>query len=159
MNPSYLVDIARGLATGAISGSRGRPRQTDLCRAVSASYYALFHALAQSNADMLVGSTNRRRPTWQQTYRAPEHSEARRRCGNLEQMRAFPPGIQGFGENFVDMQSLRHAADYAPDTQFTRLQVLDIISIAEVSIAALDSADRESRHSFAIYILLRQRNA
>ena len=74
-------------------------------------------------------------------------------------MRAFPPGIQGFGENFVDMQSLRHAADYAPDTQFTRLQVLDIISIVENSIEALDSADRESKHSFAIYILLRQRNA
>lgn len=159
MNPSYLVDIARGLATGAISGRRGRPRQTDLCRAVSAAYYALFHALAQSNADMLVGSGNRRRPTWRQTYRALEHGEARRRCHNLEQMRAFPTGIRGFGKNFVDMQSLRHTADYDPDAQFTRIEVLDIISIAEESIAALDGADREAKHSFAIYILLRQRNA
>ena len=159
MNPSYLVDIARGLATGAISGSRGRPRQTDLCRAVSAAYYAMFHALAQNNADMLVGAANRRRPTWRQTYRALEHGEARRRCSNLVQMRTFSAEIQWFGENFVDMQSLRHTADYDPDTQFTRLQVLDIISLIEDSIAALNSADHESKHSFAIYILLRQRNA
>ena len=159
MNPSYLVDIARGLATGAISGRRGRPRQTDLCRAVSAVYYAMFHALAQSNADMLVGSANRRRPTWRQTYRALEHGEARRRCSNSTQMQAFPVGIQWFGKNFVDMQRLRHTADYDPDAQFTRIQVLDIISIAEDAIATLDSTDRESKHSFAIYILLRQRNA
>ena len=158
MNPSYLVDIARGLATGAISDTRGRPRQTDLCRAVSASYYALFHALAQSNADMLVGAANRRRPTWRQTYRALEHGEARRRCSNTTQMQAFPVGIKLFGKNFVDMQELRHTADYDPDAQFARLEVLDIISLVEVSIAALDSTDRESKHSFAIYILLRQRN-
>ena len=159
MNPSYLVDIARGLATGAISSSRGRPRQTDLCRAISAAYYAMFHALAQSNADALVGAANRRRPTWRQTYRALEHGEARRRCNNLEQMREFPLGIQEFGRNFVDTQKLRHTADYDPDAQFTRLQVLEIIIAAENAIEALDNADREAKHSFAIYILLRQRNA
>ena len=159
MNPSYLVDIARALATGAVSGSRGRPRQTDLCRAVSAACYAMFHALAQSSADMLVGSANRRRQSWRQTYRALEHGEVRRRCNNTRQMRAFPPGIQEHGENFVDMQSLRHTAGYDPDAHFTRLQVLDILSMTEDSIKALDGADREDKHSFAIYILLRQRNA
>ena len=159
MNPSYLVDVARGLATGAISGSRGRPRQTDLCRAVSATYYAMFHALAQSNADVLVGAANRRRQSWRQTYRALEHGDARRRCNNLEQMRAFPLVIQNFGKSFVRMQSLRHTSDYDPDAQFTRIQVLDIIRAVEDAVALLDSADREAKHSFAIYILLRQRNS
>ena len=159
MNPSYLVDIARTLATGAVSGSRGRPRQTDLCRAVSAAYYAMFHALANSNADTLVGNANRRRQSWRQTYRALEHGEVRRRCSNLEQMRAFPLEIQEFGKNFVAMQRLRHTADYDPDAQFTRFQVLDLTILVEDSIAALDSAEREAKHSFAIYILLRQRNA
>ena len=74
-------------------------------------------------------------------------------------MRAFSPGIQYFGKTLVDTQALRHTADYDPDAQFTRIEVLDIISIAEDSIAALDGADRESKHSLAIYILLRQRNA
>ena len=159
MNPSYLVDIARGLATGAISSSRGRPRQTDLCRAISAAYYAMFHSLAHNNAAMLVGSANSRQQSWRQTYRALEHGEARRRCNNTGQMCAFSPGIQYFGKTLVDTQALRHTADYDPDAQFTRIEVLDIISIAEDSIAALDGADREAKHSFAIYILLRQRNA
>ena len=48
---------------------------------------------------------------------------------------------------------------WAMQTGGVRLEVLDISSLAEESIAALDSADRESKHSFAIYILLRQRNA
>ena len=159
MNPSYLVDIARALATGTVSGSRGRPRQTDLCRAVSAAYYAMFHTLAQSNADMLVGSANRRRSTWRQAYRALEHGEARRRCGNLGQMRDFPLGIQDFGKSFVVLQRVRHSADYDPDAQFTRFQVIQLIRVVEDSIVALDSTDREAKHSFAIYILLRQRNA
>lgn len=71
----------------------------------------------------------------------------------------FPHGIQDFGNSFVDMQKLRHTADYDPDAQFTRLQVLEIIIAAEDAIAALDGADREAKHAFAIYILLRQRNA
>jgi len=119
----------------------------------------MFHTLAQSNADALVGAANRRRQSWRQTYRALEHGEARRRCSNLEQIRVFPSGIRFFGKNFIDMQLLRHTADYDPDAQFVRLEVLDIISMAEESIQELDSADRESKHSFAIYILLRQRNA
>ena len=159
MNPSYLVDIARALATGTVSGSRGRPRQTDLCRAVSAAYYALFHSLAQSNADTLVGAANRRRESWRQTYRALEHGEARRRCRNLERMRSFPLEIRSFAGRFLHLQQNRHTADYDPDAQFTRFQVLDFIRMAEDSIVALDSADREAKHSFAIYILLRQRNA
>ena len=119
----------------------------------------MFHSLAQSNADTLVGAVNRRRQSWRQTYRALEHGEARRRFGNSERMQVFPHGIQDFGNSFVDMQKLRHTADYDPDAQFTRLQVLEIIIAAEDAIAALDGADREAKHAFAIYILLRQRNA
>ena len=44
MNPRDLIKIARQLASGAVDGNRGRPRQAELRRAVSAAYYALFHA-------------------------------------------------------------------------------------------------------------------
>ena len=43
-----LLDIARRLA-------EGNPTQADLRRAVSSVYYAVFHAICQSNADTLVG--------------------------------------------------------------------------------------------------------
>lgn len=56
MNPRHLIRIARQLASGVVSGSRGRPRQAELRRAMSAAYYALFHALAYCCADRLAGS-------------------------------------------------------------------------------------------------------
>ena len=63
---------------------RGRPRQTELRRAVSAAYYALFHTLANSCATTLVGSTraNRDQTAWRQTYRSLEHGHAQRQCDN-----------------------------------------------------------------------------
>ena len=48
-----LVGTARRLAT---SGAKGKPRQSDLRRAISTAYYALFHALAKDGADLFVGA-------------------------------------------------------------------------------------------------------
>ena len=61
MNPQDLLRIAEGLARGALSSGRGRPRQAELRRAVSAAYYALFHTLALCGASTLVGAARFRR--------------------------------------------------------------------------------------------------
>ena len=48
------MEAARLLAgSSASSSASGRPRQAMLRRAVSTAYYAMFHALCQSNADTL----------------------------------------------------------------------------------------------------------
>ena len=98
MNPRDLIRIARRLASGAVGGNRGRPRQTELCRAVSAVYYALFHSLALSAANTLAGSTpaSRSGPAWRRTYRALEHRNAKNQCSNSAAMSQFPPEIQAF---------------------------------------------------------------
>ena len=159
MTSGDLIRIARHLASGAVSGRRGRPRQTDLCRAVSAAYYALFHALAQSCADLLAGSTpvNRTRPGWRQTYRALEHGLARRQCANRVMMSRFPPEIQDFGELFVELQRERHHADYDPGVTFDRSRVMQLIDRAVSIIAGFEAADRGQRREFAIYVLFRRR--
>ena len=46
MTPTGLIRIARHLAAGGTGSGIGRPRQDELCRAVSCAYYAMFHALA-----------------------------------------------------------------------------------------------------------------
>ena len=159
MTSGDLVRIARHLASGGVSGRRGRPRQTDLCRAVSAAYYALFHALAQSCADTLAGSTpvNRTRPGWRQTYRALEHGLARRQCDNRAIMRRFPPEIREFGKMFVEMQRMRHYADYDPGITFDRFQVMKFVERTEGAITGFEAADRGQRRDFAIYVLFRHR--
>ena len=107
MNQRDLIRISRQLASGVVGGSQGRPRQTELCRAVSAAYYALFHALALSGANALVGSSrgSRGQEAWRRVYRALEHGHARNQCNNQAVMRAFPPEIQRFGRVFVFMNA------------------------------------------------------
>ena len=58
MTPTDFIATARDLAQANI---RGRPRQTNLRRAVSTTYHALFHAIAGCCADTLVGGPNSNR--------------------------------------------------------------------------------------------------
>ena len=110
-----LLDIARRLAAGS-------PTQTDLRRAVSCVYYALFHAVAQSNADTLVGDDpqSRDQTAWRQAYRALEHGYARRRCDQVRRGSRFSPSIQSLADYFLTAQSRRHRADYDPGENFTQ---------------------------------------
>ena len=64
-----------------ISASRilaaGQPSQEALRRAISTAYYAMFHALATSNADLIVGArTSANESNWIATYRSLRHYRA-----------------------------------------------------------------------------------
>ena len=156
MNPRDLLRIARQLARGT---NRGRPREANLRRAVSATYYALFHALATCCADMLAGTTraNRSQQAWRQAYRALEHGYAKSQCLNQSVMTRFPAEIRKFGEVFVDMQRQRHRADYDPGATFTRSGVLLRIEETEKTIKQFERTTPNDRRAFAIYVLLRLR--
>ena len=157
MNPQDLISGARLLAHG--NGRRGRPRQADLCRAVSTAYYALFHTLAGGGADLIAGATrrSRSRPAWEQTYRALEHGHARNQCRNHSVMARFPPAVQDFAGWFMEVQRYRHYADYAPVTAFSRANVVRMVDTTEGIIARFNAAPAGERRAFAIYVLLRVR--
>ena len=159
MDPDDLIEIGRHLAAESVAGDRGRPRQAWLRRAVSAAYYALFHAMARSCADALVGSTraNRSQAAWRQAYRALEHSHARNQCKNKAVMEKFPEEIQSFGQTFIEMQEQRHAADYDPDPKLLRTDVKQLIDETAKAITEFDKTTPADRKAFAIYVLLRTR--
>ena len=75
-------------------------------------------------------------------------------------MTRFPPEIQGFGEAFIDMQALRHTADYDPDPEesFTRAGALQRIEESEQAIREFENAPSSDRRAFAIYVLFRLRS-
>lgn len=156
MNPRHLIRIARQLASGEVGGNRGRPRQAELRRAVSATYYALFHALAHCCADWLAGS-GRTGASWIQTYRALEHGHARNQCNDQSAMSVFPAGIKDFGKIFVLMQRQRQQSDYSPIATFDRERVMQLITEAENAITALENAPTAGRRAFAIHVLFRRR--
>ena len=151
-----LLDIAGRLAAG--SGGNP-PSQTDLRRAASSAYYALFHAVAQSNADTLVGDDplDRDQDAWRQAYRALEHGYARQRCQQAQRNPRFSPAVQRLAEYFGQLQTLRSRADYDPDEIFSLGEIQAAITQTGRHIAAFRAAPARERRAFAVYILMRER--
>ena len=99
MRPADLLSVADDL----VSTRSRKPRQSNLRRAVSTAYYAMFHCLARCCADTLVGSrsADRSRPAWRQVYRALEHGFAKNSCRNQTIIKRFPKDIEDFANTFL----------------------------------------------------------
>ena len=134
-----------------------RPRQVDLNRAMSTAYYALYHTLARLCADTLIGvGKSRSKNAWLQTYRALAHGHARNSCGQVHK-KGFPPAIQHFASAFIELQTLRHEADYDPTRIFRRSDVLSMIERAERAILDLQTPPRSDLRAFVALVLLPER--
>ena len=147
-----LLDIARRLAEDSLT-------QTDLRRAVSSAYYALFHAICQSNADTLVGEDpqSRDEAAWRQAYRALDHGYARQRSGQIKSNQRFSMPIQNLAEYFAVFQRRRHRADYDPDGSFLQPEAMAAVAQAEALISAFRAVPASERRAFAVYVLMRER--
>ncbi len=152
LKPLDLIATAKHLA----NRPGRKPRQSDLKRALSTAYYALFHSLAKSCADMLIGTDAGARKAWQQVYRALDHNFAKSACQNGNISR-FPQEIQDFANAFVGLQSKRHSADYDPYSKFYKSQVLLDVANAEIVMAGFKAAPARHRKAFAVWVLLKQR--
>lgn len=148
-----MIVTARKLA----SASQRRPRQADLRRAISTSYYFLFHALAKDAADLLVGvGPARVRRAWVHAYRALEHGFAKNACNEAKNL-GFPAGIRVCADALIALQEARHKADYDPEARFTRAEAMDWVARAEAAVKALRGEPRADRRAFAIQLLLKKR--
>ena len=152
-----LLAAARELA-GAASG-QPPPSQASLRRAVSTTYYALFHCMAENCADMLVGDpdSGRSQLAWDQAYRALEHGRAKQRCGRNLTSR-FPVEIRNFAELFAEMQEKRETADYDPAGNFGQSAVIQDINSAETRITQFRQVPKRDRRAFAAFVLFPLRN-
>ena len=153
MDPDHLLQIATDLT----EMNTRRPRRADLCRAVSTTYYALFHCLARSCADALAGRSRSvgNRPAWRQVYRALDHGQAKKRCAQAPGR--FPEAIRQFGRRFVALQSKRHYADYDPDHRLRKTEVAADIEDVRTTIARFLAAPAGDRRAFAIHVLVKAR--
>ena len=156
MNWQHSIEAAKMLAGSheTTPAPRGRPRQAMLRRAVNTAYYAMFHALCQSNADTLVGQSPPDRPAdlWVETYRALQHRAAKNRLASYIQM-IQDPVLRNFGRVFVNMQQ-RISADYDPRARFVRSEVVTSISRTEAAVHTFYNAPVLIRRRLAIYLLV-----
>ncbi len=155
MEAENFVKTARAL----LPARPGRPRGTDLRRAVSTAYYALFHCLARSCADALIGgsSTVRKTDAWIRTYRALDHNAAKRRCQNAKGIEPFSEKTRLFAETFAQIQHQRHRADYAPDAVFRKSEATQRINDVEDVIKGFEKESMAKRRAFAAYVLFKSR--
>ena len=152
MNSRDLIATARGL----VGIGRRRPSQASLRRAVSTAYYAMFHCLAGTAADLLIG--RHRSPAWHRVYRALDHGSTRNACQDRLAMREFPLEIQEFASSFVALQGARQRADYAFEGRYDRPDVLAAIDRAETAIEKIGQVDARHRRSFAAHVLFKRRS-
>ena len=127
--------------------------QAQLRLSVSSTYYAMYHALARSNADTLVGSSDayRERPEWTRTYMALGDDVAVERVQG--DFTGYSQGIRDFVETFIVFNEQRLLAEEDPAVTYTKDEALAWIERAETAIAGFVSADDEERKGLAIRLL------
>ncbi len=149
--------ITAGRATLVPQPPDTQPAPAAIRRAISTAYYAAFHALTASNAEVLMDSTNDQltAEAWIQIYRGLNHGQAR---AQLQQNRTkFSVEAQDFADLFCDLQIQRHNADYNPLAAFTAQAATNWLIKAEAIIADFLLTSPTERAAIAILTLVRTR--
>ena len=112
-----------------------RPSQASLRRSISASYYALFHRLVDDATRTLI-SRGHRTPLRQVVSRAFYHKDMRSISKSLaagtppDRISAafcpmpINPTLKSVAQAFLDLQEVRHQADYNSYRLFTRRETI-----------------------------------
>ena len=153
MRAADLIAAARLLAQAPGGGTA---REVRLRRAVSTAYYALFHCLSENCADLLAGrmKDKRHNEEWLRVYRSLNHAKARNRCRSQASFAHVPQPIRDFAGQFVELQRLRHNADYNPSASFIQSEVMQAIDDCEARIRAFNAVPAAVRRAFVLYLLM-----
>ena len=121
-----------------------KPKQVNLRRAVSATYYAAFHLLVEESCRIMIGAQRAQQPYRFALGRAFSHTTMKLACksfsgGTLKDAvvkglprnssgnYSIPREIQDTAKVFVALQEKRHLADYDRSECFKRSDVLTVI--------------------------------
>ena len=157
INSEHLLDQADRLVE---SPSGGAPRQTDLRRAISNAYYALFHALLCDAADDFAGVSRRQSPRYAMVYRSVSHKHLRNLCDDIVKSKlpqkytlyapagGFGPDILAVAAALADLQERRHMADYDPLARITLSDARLAVATSKAALARLKTSNKNKRKAF-----------
>jgi hypothetical protein len=144
--------------------------ETDLRRAVSAAYYAVFHYALRAAADLMIGASSRGTPRYNIVYCSVDHGRLKTLRDQLKGttpekviLPFSPPGPAYFGGAAVfvrlamNLQDERHHADYHPMERFDEARAFQAISDARAAIKAFEGATVEQREAFLTLLLFKPR--
>lgn len=154
-----LLEQAHHLA----NREKKRPKQASLRRAVSASYYALFHLLTSEAALQLAPAASG--PTLALLQRWFDHQQMQRACAFFSGLKLSPPAeryhpldlsaeLRVVTRAFVQLQQLRHSADYDTAVTWKRLQAQQSVQVARNAFAAWAGIRRSAEANLLLIALL-----
>jgi ATP phosphoribosyltransferase regulatory subunit HisZ len=141
----------------------------DLRRAISAAYYAAFHATLAAAADLYVGAINRASNRYALVYRSVDHKELRELCskvrgsnlsGKLAQYiptGGFDANIRALAQALLELQEKRLDADYNPSIRVRSSDARLAVGTARNALSRLKTASSSSREAFLGLLLFKVR--
>lgn len=145
-------------AYARVEGGSARPNQTALRRAVSDSYYAVFHAVCYLAADGLVG-WNTPWESFEPLYRSLDHQDAKKRFASPE-IAALAPEVRRIGEILRDLIKERHTADYDPRPFATnKAETLARIAQAQEAIDLIEALPKTTYRKLAVLLIAKPRRS
>lgn len=135
----------------------GLPRWVAHNRAVSTSYYALFHALAEFCALNLIGAW-RPYPAFRHVYRSLDHGTAKTVLSSADPDMPPSESLRRLGAFFDEFQDKRHRADYDPSYRISHADLRALIADTNHQITALDELAPEEGRLLAARLIGRTRN-
>ena len=163
IEPEWLLRLAREIA-GEGAGP-GQPRTTNLRRATSDAYYALFHAIALAVANETLPNASateqhalsryvshtavQKASRWVSGAPAPLHLEA-----IVNRLRASQ-ALSAVASAFETLHEQREPADYDHDADFTRHGTLAQVRHAQQAVATIraGAADDDFRALYGLITL------
>ena len=142
IDPQELIDACRKLLAPP-------PSDADIRRAISTAYYALFHTLAASNAELIAGQPSSviSEHAWERTYRRLEHGRAR---NNLRADRnLLSQSGDDFVALFIEAQGYRLQADYDPNAPVNLSLAANIVTRAGAAVRSFVQLTEEERRFLA----------
>lgn len=142
--------------------------ETDLRRAISAAYYALFHSILRAAADLVCGAANRATPRYNLAYRSVDHKRLKTVCEQLkaskinDKVKPYEP-IGGFGDiaDFAKLALIlyeqRIQADYDLLRHFTVRKAQLVVIEARNAMRKFEAATAEQREAFLTLLLFEPR--
>jgi hypothetical protein len=165
LNPDHLFEQANRL----ITIQAGPPRQVDIRRAISAAYYAMFHATITAAVDQFIGAANRNESRYGLVYRSVNHAWFRDLCQDVQKtilsnkFRPYAPSggfdanITAFAKAVVELQEKRHAADYDVMIRMNKSDAILAINTAKAALRRFGRANNGGRVAYLSVLLFQPR--
>jgi uncharacterized protein (UPF0332 family) len=142
---------------------KGKPGQANLRRAISASYYALFHLLiADAVRTVVPADPPHLRPL---AARAFQHGDMKEVCAEIvktpvtKKMQGvftsnISPELRAVCNSFLELQDDRHEADYNVGRSFAQSDALKSLSSSEAAFLAWDTLQRNTEGTIFLTALV-----